>query len=107
LFKFVPKGETPSGVTPFFANQATKDRLASGEANIADVTGLPNQSSASVFDVFSITPKKGQRPTVFQSEIAPIQQGSVKRKGGEQQIIVPERKLFEDPVFEETVEERF
>ena len=103
----VPAGERPSTHTPFFADESTFVKLRDGTDNIANVTGLPNQSAASAFDAFSVTPKKGQRPTIFKSEIAPIEQGSVKRSGGEQQVIVPERGLFEDPVFEETIKERF
>lgn len=107
LFKVVPKGKKPSDFTPYFTDQAGRDRLVTGKSNIADVTAVPNQSAAQELDIFSITPKKFEKPTVFKSEIAPIQQGSIKRKGGEQQTIVPERSLFEDPVFEETIKERF
>jgi hypothetical protein len=107
LYKAVPKGDKIKAYSPFFTDQIGRDKQVLGKSNIADSSALPNQSSAAEFDIYSISPKPNQRPTVFKSEVAPIEQGSVKRKGGAQQTIVPERSLFENPVYEETIRERF
>ena len=44
------------------------------------------------FDVYSMKPVSGSSPTVFVSEVAPVQQGAYSASGKAQQVLVPNRK---------------
>lgn len=47
--------------------------------------------------MYSIKPQTGITPTVFSSNVAPIQQGGYSASGGAQQILVPNRNLWTEP----------
>jgi hypothetical protein len=69
---------------------------------IAQRLGLPAEQgvrgSQLGFDVYAMTPKSGNNPTVFVSEVAPVQQGTYTASGGAQQVLVPNRAQWNDPV---------
>lgn len=66
------------------------------------VMGLPAAQVAKMLqngtEFFVITPKAGLTPSVFDSEIAGTSQGKVMMPGGAQQVIVPNRNLWTEPV---------
>ena len=109
LVKLVPKnaysttGSDPIiAYSPFFV---TKDeylklsRMTASEAS--EYLGLPAQQGIRGahlgFDAYSMTPKPGQSPIVFKSEVAPISQGQYSAAGRGEQVIVPNRGLWTDP----------
>jgi filamentous hemagglutinin len=68
---------------------------------VANYLGLPAEQairgSELGFDVYAMKPLPGASPTVFSSEVAPVQQGGYSAPGGAQQILVPDRSLWTDP----------
>lgn len=107
LIKVVPKtasgGDMVSATTPFFITKKEFQALSSLSANqMAQRLGLPAEQAirgAQIgFDVYVITPKPGNLATVFVSETAPIQQAGYAASGGAQQVLVPNRHLWTDPV---------
>jgi len=106
LFKAVPKGQPVGARSPFFFDEATKERLRTGDANIADVLGLPKASEASIYDIYSVTPKPGEYPSVFKSTVARTIEGDVRRSGGEDQALIVNRQKFTEPELEFELPER-
>lgn len=106
LIKLVPKGaiggDSVGSYSPFFLTRAQYDQIANLPADkIAGALGLPAEQgvrgSQLGFDVYSMTPKPGQTPTVFSSTVAPVKQGSYSASGGRQQILVPDRSAWTNP----------
>jgi hypothetical protein len=106
LIKLVPKGTFGGDLvgpkSPFFVTRAEFDRLAKLSVNeIASQLGLPAEQairgSQLGFDVYSMTPKVGTGPVVFESTIAPVSQGGYSAPGGAQQMLVLDRALWTDP----------
>jgi filamentous hemagglutinin len=106
LIKVVPKnasgGDGIGNYSPFFMTREQYDSIANLPANeIANYLGLPAEQgirgSQIGFDVYSMKPLPGTSPTVFSSEVAPIQQGGYSASGGAEQILVPNRSLWTDP----------
>jgi Hemagglutinin repeat len=101
--KLVPVGGE-AGKSSFYVSKAQYDLFVSkgmDAAQIADALGLPAQSFASGgavgFQAYVIQPKPGQLATVYQSTVAPVQQGGYTGQGGATQYIVPELGKFTDP----------
>lgn len=101
LYKVVMTGKTPSDVTPFWVTKTELDNLKAKPNEMLGKLALPLESHGVKFDVFEITPKNNA--TVFESIIAPTQQGSYTQSGGASQILVPDRTQFTTPVKTETI----
>jgi hypothetical protein len=98
LVKIVPRGDSVSPNSPFFARQsAFEDAIARGH-NLSEYFGLPIRSEAQVYDIHQIRPNG---PTeVFVNTIAPTSElgGQVTKPGGAEQLLVPNRRLYGDAV---------
>lgn len=113
LIKIVPKtalgADKISDYTSFFMTTQEYQSLSRLTTDqIAQRLGLPAEQairgSQLGFDVYAITPKPGQTPTVFVSEVAPIQQGAYSATGGAKQVLVPNRTAWTNPVKVGTIE---
>ncbi|WP_409028194.1 hypothetical protein OX462_08705 [Janthinobacterium sp. SUN098] len=103
LVKIVPHGQNVSPYSPYFTTSAQL-QLASGRcATLADCFGLPLKSEAPLYDVYQIMPKG--TVNVFVSQVAPTEElgGLVRRKGGAQQYLLPNRSLWSAPVLIGTI----
>ncbi|WP_307002965.1 hypothetical protein [Sphingomonas sp. SORGH_AS_0879] len=96
LVKIVPKGQVPSPYTGYWMSSSELKALQNNNSEIGAKLGLPLGSQTGDYDIYQITAKSDV--TVFESKVAPTQQGSVKQVGGATQTIVPNRKMFSDPV---------
>lgn len=99
----MPHGQNVSPYSPYFTTSA-QSQLASGRcACLADCFGLPLKSEAPLYDVYQIMPKG--TVNVFVSQVAPTQElgGLVRRKGGAQQYLLPNRNLWSAPVLIGTI----
>lgn len=99
LVKIVPQGSKVSPYSPFFAREsAFEEALAKGH-NLSEHFALPIASEAPVYDVYKITPS--QPTEVFANKVAPTSElgGQVTKAGGGEQLLVPNRKLYGDPVY--------
>ncbi|MEX8501511.1 MAG: hemagglutinin repeat-containing protein [Leptothrix ochracea] len=100
LLKFVPKGWGVNDSTGYFVSLAEGRKLSTMEpAKIADLLALPPENTkamlANGFDLYQMTPKAGQNPTVFLSKTAPSNTGA---NGGANQTIVPNRLQWNAPI---------
>ena len=107
LIKVVPKTISGASVdlsyTPFFMTRQEFDALSRLPSDqIAQRLGLPAEQgvrgSQLGFDAYAMTPKFGVTPKVFVSEVAPVRQGNYAAPGGAQQVLVPNRSQWTDPV---------
>ena len=98
LVKIVPRGESVSPHSPFFARQsAFEDAIARGH-NLSEHFALPVRSEAQVYDIYQIRPNG---PTeVFVNTVAPSSElgGHVTKPGGAEQVLVPDRSRYGDAV---------
>lgn len=94
LFKIVSSGTTPSDMTPYWFTKGELENLKRDPIDALNKLGIPLQSHAVKFDVYEIKPKG--IATVFESKIAPTQQGSFKQSGGATQTLVTNRSQFTD-----------
>src|SRR5690606_2560918 len=98
LVKIVPRGESVSPHSPFFARQsAFEDAIARGH-NLSEHFALPVRSEAQVYDIHQIRPNG---PTeVFVNTVAPSSElgGRVTKPGGAEQVLVPDRSRYGDAV---------
>ena len=72
-------------------------KIFNNEKRIEDMLSLPEGSCKGIYDIYKITLKKDQdikNIRIFESRIAPSKQGTVKRKGGAKQILVPNRRQW-------------
>jgi filamentous hemagglutinin len=102
LIKVVPKGEVPSATSGYFMTPAQAQAVALMSPQQAATTlGLRAQEAARVMtkgmDFLAITPKTGNTPTVFVSDIADASQGKINLTAKGQQVIVPNRSLWSEP----------
>ena len=102
LFKLVPNGQNVSEYSPFWMTRDELDDLLRSRRDIADALGLPYNSHADEYAVWRIDPLADEAVTVFSSEIAPTSEigGLLETQGGVQQVLVPNRSLYEDAVIE-------
>ncbi|MDO8048789.1 hypothetical protein O3301_09950 [Janthinobacterium sp. SUN211] len=103
LVKIVPHGQNVSPYSPYFTTSAQL-QLASGKcASLADCFGLPLKSEAPLYDVYQVMPKG--TVSVFVSQVAPTEElgGLVRRRGGAQQYLLPNRSLWSAPVLIGTI----
>lgn len=103
LVKIVPHGQGVSPYSPYFTTSAQLQLAAGRCASLADCFGLPLKSEAPLYDVYQIMPKG--TVNVFVSEVAPTQElgGLVRRRGGAQQYLLPNRSLWSAPVLIGTI----
>lgn len=97
LVKIVPRGESVSPYSPFFARQSAFDDAVARGLNLSEHFALPIRSEAPVYDVYQIRPNG---PTeVFVNTVAPTSElgGRVTKPGGAEQYLVPNRSLYSDP----------
>ena len=102
LIKIVPRGD---GVTPYSPYWMTQEQARAigtmTPEQASQVLGLPAAQAAKIFnggaDFFAITPKVGTTPKVFVSNIAPTTQGRYVTVPNAQQVIVPNRALWNPP----------
>ncbi|WP_368730026.1 hypothetical protein [Paraburkholderia sp. BR10872] len=103
LVRLVPVGDS-AGVSSFYMSRAQYDSLIGQNASatsVADALGLPASSFANGgfkgFQAFSIQPQPGRIVSVYQSTIAPVNQGQYSASGGLLQYIVPDLGSFTSP----------
>ena len=101
--KLVPVGDK-AGSSSFYVSKAQYNAFVGtgmDAAQVADSLGLPAGSFANGgargFQAFSMETKPGQLATVYESKIAPIEQGPYKANGGATQLVVPELSKFSAP----------
>ncbi len=102
LIKIVPKGEGVTPHSPYWFTPAQARAIGTMTPEQAgQVLGLPASQAAKILnggaDFFAITPKVGATPKVFVSDIAPTSQGSYFTAPTAQQVIVPNRSLWNPP----------
>ncbi|PMQ15589.1 hypothetical protein [Janthinobacterium sp. AD80] len=103
LVKIVPHGQSVSPYSPYFTTSAQLQQASSRCPTLADCFGLPLKSEAPLYDVYQIMPKG--TVNVFVSQVAPTQElgGLVRRRGGAQQYLLPNRSLWSAPVLVGTI----
>ena len=103
LVKIVPHGQSVSPYSPYFTTSAQSQQASSRCPTLADCFGLPLKSEAPLYDVYQIMPKG--TVNVFVSQVAPTQElgGLVRRRGGAQQYLLPNRSLWSAPVLVGTI----
>jgi hypothetical protein len=106
LVKIVPHGQSVSPYSPYFTTSAQLQQVAGQCASLADCFGLPLKSEAPLYDVYQVMPKG--TVTVFVSQVAPTEElgGLVRRRGGAQQYLLPNRSLWSAPVLVGTIKNR-
>jgi hypothetical protein len=98
LVKFVAEGSSPTAHSPFWAIESKADAAVAAGKNISDVYGLPIGSEKLRYGEWRMT---AQVPTqVFINTVAPTSElnGLVTKPGGEEQYLIPNRQLFNNPV---------
>ncbi|SUD90617.1 hypothetical protein [Psychrobacter phenylpyruvicus] len=102
LYKLVKLGgdyDTPSPNTGYWIDQAQYDLVKAHPDRANDILGLPEGSQANSFKVFVMQPKAGEAPRVYQSSIATTTNATgLTNVGNATQTIVPNRKLWQEPV---------
>ena len=97
LYKIVPKNSIVHDQTPYWITKTELIKIFNNEKRIEDMLSLPEGSCKGIYDIYKITLKKDQdikNIRIFESRIAPSKQGTVKRKGGAKQILVPNRRQW-------------
>jgi hypothetical protein len=103
LVKLVPEGRIPTAYSSFWARESQVNALLVAGKNLSEHFALPIDSEAPRFDTYRIT---ARFPTqVFINAVAPTSElgGLVTKAGGAEQVLVPNRKLFYDPVYVKSV----
>lgn len=97
LVKIVPHGTEVAPHSPFFTTRADLDAAVASGINLSEYFGLPIKSEARTYDVYEISPKSSAR--VFVGKLAPTEEleGTVKKKGGATQYVVPCRANWNEP----------
>ncbi len=104
LVKLVAEGSSPTTYTTYWAREAQLNAAIDAGRNLSDYFALPVASEAPRFGVYRITP---QVPTqIFINTVAPSSElgGLVTKGGGAEQVLVPNRKLFKEPVYVRSVD---
>ena len=103
LIKIVPKGDEVTPYSPYWFTPAQARAVALMTPEQAgQVLGLPASQAARIInggaDYYAITPKVGTTPKVFVSDVASTTQGVHVTAPNAQQVIVPNRNLWNPPV---------
>lgn len=104
LIKLVAEGTSPTTHSPFWTPESQAEAALAEGRNLSDYFALPIGSEAPRFGMYQMTPKV---PTqVFINTVAPTSElgGLVTKSGGAEQVLVPNRKLFHDPVYVKSVD---
>ncbi|MGS1120233.1 hypothetical protein [Rhodanobacter sp. UC4436_H3] len=105
LLKIVPVGQQVPSFSPFFVRQSVfEDALASGKS-LSNYFGLPIKSEAPRYDIMVMRPLA---PTeIFIHRVAPTSElrGLVNKAGGGEQVLVPNRKLYEPPTYLKSIDD--
>lgn len=105
LYKIIPAGKDVPFYSPFFVRgSAFDDALASGRS-LSDYFALPIKSEAPRYDVMEMRPLG---PTeIFVHRVAPTTelQGLVTKAGGGEQVLIPNRKLYEQPTYLKSIDD--
>lgn len=81
LYKVVVSGTKPGEKTEYFISKLQYDALKGNPKDMANSLALPQWSEAFIkYDVYTINPKG--TATIFESKVAPAEQGVIKRDGG-------------------------
>ncbi|MGI2030274.1 hypothetical protein [Endozoicomonas acroporae] len=97
LYKIVPSGgNPPTEYTPYWITASELNKLQTSSAGSLGKLGLPLETHSIKFDVYEIRPKSSA--TVFESIVAPTQQGGETQAGGAIQTLVPDRTQFNEAV---------
>ena len=97
LVKFVAKGFEPSEFSPYWARESAGNAAVEAGKNISRFHGLPIGSEAPRYGMYRMTARK---PTqIFITTVAPTSEldGLLTKVGGAEQVLVPNRKLFNNP----------
>jgi hypothetical protein len=111
VFKLVPSGQEPSPHTQFWMSKAEYEAFVANPNDVAARYGLPYQSTASKYTAFKMSVKPANEnavpPTaanqnrpgtrVYDSRVAPTEEGGVVRPGGGEQRLVTDRRPFTKP----------
>lgn len=103
LIKLVAEGKSPTSHSPYWARESQVNAAIAEGRNLSEYFALPIDSEAPRFDAYRIT---ARFPTqVFINTVAPTSElgGLVTKSGGAEQVLVPNRKLFYDPVYVKSV----
>lgn len=95
--KFVAEGFEPSEFSPYWARESAGNAAVEAGENISQFYGLPVGSEAPRYGMYRMTARE---PTeVFITTVAPTSEldGLVSKPGGAEQVLVPNRKLFNNP----------
>ena len=103
LVKATPLGQSPSDFTGYWMSPEQARAIATMTPEQASqVLGLPASQAANIqkygLDFYAITPKPGITANVFVSNVAETSQGTTNMTGGAQQVIVPNRSQWTNPV---------
>ncbi|CAM5260427.1 hypothetical protein [Rhodanobacter lindaniclasticus] len=103
LLKLVPENTSPTTYSSYWARESQVNAAIAAGRNLSEYFGLPIGSEAPRFDAYQITPRF--QTQVFISTVAPTSElgGLVTKGGGAEQVLVPNRKLFHDPVYVKSV----
>lgn len=103
LVKIVPAGQGPTVHSCYWTRESQVNAAIAAGKNLSDYFALPIESEAPRFDAYRITSKF--QTQVFISTVAPTSElgGMVTKGGGAEQVLVPNRKLFHDPVYVKSV----
>lgn len=104
LVKLVAEGSTPTSYTSFWMRGSQLNVAIAEGRNISDYFALPVSSEAPHYGVYEM---RAEVPTqVFINTVAPTSElgGLVTKSGGAEQALVPNRKLFHEPVYVRSVE---
>lgn len=103
LVRLVPIGDA-AGRSSFYISRAQYDAITKSGLNavqVAESLGLPATSFANGgykgFQAFSISPQPGLQVVVYESKVAPIEQGRFTAQGAATQFIVPNLGSFTPP----------
>lgn len=96
LVKIVPAGTKPTSYSAYFTRLSEIENAFRSGHSLADYFGLPIASEANRYDVYVIHPR--QPTEVLVSRVAETSElaGMLRRRGGAEQIIVPDRHQFHD-----------
>ena len=97
LVKFVAEGLEPSEFSPYWARESAGNAAIEAGENISRFHGLPVGSEAPRYGMYRMTARK---PTqIFITTVAPTSEldGLLTKVGGAEQVLVPNRKLFNNP----------
>ena len=97
LYKIVPKNSIVHDRTPYWLTKEELINILNSNKGIENMLALPEESCIGVYEIYKITLKDNvnlKKVRIFESRIAPSKQGTVKRKGGAKQILVPNRRQW-------------